>query len=217
MADQEEKDPIEHWTAILIAIVTVIAAVVAWRASVAADAAGDEDYDGVKAVINIQEVKSLSTVEAYQHAQAYANYRRYAETSADLEEAMKTAPANRKKELGEQKSEADALVDSKLKMFPNKFMDRKDRYHADSEIGELVANQAKIRDLDPVPHFENAEVQRTKAENLLLGVVFMTLGLVCLTLVETLEGGGRKGMLVLGILLSLGGSLFAFMVEGGKL
>lgn len=217
MSDQDGKDPIEHWTAILIAIVTVIAAVVAWRASVAADGAGDEDYDGLRAVVNIQEVKTLGTVEAYQHAQAYANFRRYSEISYNVDQELKSAAGEKKKELKQQKSEADALVDSKLEMFPNKFMDREGKYHADSEIGELVANEAKTRDLEPEPHFAAAEVLRAKAENLLMGVVFMTLSLVCLTLVESLEGGGRKAMLMLGILLGAAGMAYSLMVEMGKL
>lgn len=217
MADQDEKDPIEHWTAILIAIVTVIAAVVAWRASVAADGAGDEDYDGLRAVVNVQEVQTLGTVEAYQHAQAYANYRRYSEISYSIGEELKGTTGAKQKELQEQQSEADAMVDSKLKMFPNKFMDRNEKYHTDSEVGEYVAAEAKTRDLDPDPHFKQAEVLRAKAENLLLRVVFMSLGLVCLTLVETFEGGARKGMLLLGVLLSLAGIVYSFLIEGGKL
>lgn len=217
MADEEQKDSIEHWTAILIAIVTVIAAVVAWRASVAADGAGDEDYDGLKAVVNVQEVTTVATVEAYQHAQAYANFRRYAEISDTLEDELDDASGSQAKELEQRQAEADAMVDAKLQMFPNKFMDREGRYKADAEVGELVAAASRTRDLAPKPHFDQAEVLRTKAERLLMGVVFLSLGLVCLTLVESLEGGGRTGLLLLGVLLGIGGTVFSVLVEVGKL
>ncbi|GMU53607.1 MAG: hypothetical protein AMXMBFR33_27530 [Candidatus Xenobia bacterium] len=217
MADEEQKDSIEHWTAILIAIVTVIAAVVAWRASVAADGAGDEDYDGLKAVVNVQEVTTVATVEAYQHAQAYANFRRYAEISNTLDEELAEASGSQAKDLEQRQAEADAMVDSKLQMFPNKFMDREGRYKADAEVGELVAAASRTRDLAPKPHFDQAEVLRTKAERLLMGVVFLSLGLVCLTLVESLEGGGRTGLLLLGVILGIGGTVFSVLVEVGKL
>lgn len=217
MSDQEDNDPIAHWTAILIAIVTVIAAVVAWRASVAADGAGDEDYDGLRAVVNVQEVQTLATVEANQHAQAYSNYRKYAENSWSIGQDLEGATGAREKELKQQQAEADAMVDAKLQMFPQKFMDRNDKYHTESEIGELVAAEAKTRDLSPEPHFKAAEQLRAKAENLLMGVVLMSLGLVCLTLVESFEGGGRKGMLALGVLLSLAGTVYSVMVETGSL
>lgn len=217
MSEQDDKDPIEHWTAILIAIVTVIAAVVAWRASVAADGAGDEDYDGLRAVVNVQEVQTLSTVEANQHAQAYANYRKYDENAWAIGEDLEGATGARRKELEQQKAEAEALVDAKLTMFPQKYMDRTLKYHTDAEIGELVAAEAKARDLEPEPHFIAAEGLRAKAENLLMGVVIMSLGLVCLTLVESLEGSGRKGMLGVGVLLGIAGAIYSVMVEMGKL
>jgi len=79
-SDSEAHDRLLFTNAILIAFITVFAALVAWRASVAGDATGDADYDGLKAVVASEEVHTLATVEALVHAQAYANYRRYSGT-----------------------------------------------------------------------------------------------------------------------------------------
>ncbi|MEW6280581.1 MAG: hypothetical protein AB1758_18295 [Candidatus Eremiobacterota bacterium] len=216
-ADEETKDPLDNWNAILIAVVTVIAALVAWRASVASDGAGDADYDGLKAVVNRQEVSTLASVDAFQHAQAYGNYRRYAETSASLDQELEEATGQEAEELQLKQAEADILVDAKLSMFPNKYMDREGRYRVDSDVGEQVSDEARTRDMEADSHFAEADVLRVKTERLLMGVVFLSFSLVALTLVEVYEGGAKKAMFGLGLVLALGGAAYAVMVEVARL
>lgn len=220
MAD-DDNDSLTFWNAILIAIVTVVAALVAWRASVSGDAAGDNDYDGLRAVVNVQEVRTLGTVEAYTHAQAYANYRRYDETVNTLEEELEEATGKEAADLARRQSEASVLVDAKLKMFPNKFMERSaqtdaNQYNAQREIGEYMANQARTREMAPESYFKDAEAMRAKTEKLLMGVVILSLSLVCLTLVEAFEGGTRKVSFLLGLLLAIAGTAFSVMMEVAK-
>lgn len=50
----------ETFTAILIAVVVVLAAIVAWRASLIDDSAGDNDYAGLKAAVNASQTAALS-------------------------------------------------------------------------------------------------------------------------------------------------------------
>lgn len=221
MADEEE-DRLNFWNAILIALVTVFAALVAWRASVSGDAAGDNDYDGLRSVVNVQEVQTLGTVEAYVHAQAYANYRRYDETVNALDEELEDASGREASDLKRKRREAGVLVDAKLKMFPNKFIERESKsdqssYNTRREVGQFLANQSRTRDFASETHFKEAEVYRTKTERLLLGVVILSLALVCLTLVESFEGGPRKASFVSGLLLGIAGVAFSLAVELDKI
>lgn len=217
----EEDDKLNFWNAILIAIVTVCAALVAWRASVSADAAGDNDYDGLRSVVNAQEANTLGTVEAFTHAQAYANYRRYDETVNTLNEELEEASGREAKDLEKKVKDAEVLVDAKLKMFPNKFMERdgksgQSRYNTRREVGQYVANLARTRDMLSDEHFQDAERYRTKTEKLLLGVVILSLSMVALTLVETFEGTTRKLSFVVGLVLALGGVGFSIAMELAK-
>ncbi len=217
----EEEDRLNFWNAILIAVVTVFAALVAWRASVSGDAAGDNDYDGLRSVVNAQEVQTLGTVEAYTHSQAYANYRRYNETATTLGEELEEAQGREAAELTRKLAEAEVLVDAKLKMFPNKFIEREAKSDASSynvrrEIGQYVANQARSRDMQSDEHFKAAEASRTKTERLLMGVVILTLALVCLTLVEALEGAACTAFFGGGVLLTVAGVVFSIMAEVAK-
>ena len=217
----DNDDRLNFWNAILIAIVTVCAALVAWRASIAEDAAGDNDYDGLRAVVNVQEATTLGTVEAFVHAQAYANYRRYDEVSTTLAEEEEEASGREATELARKRRDAEVMVDAKLKMFPNKFMERDGKsgqssYNTRREIGQYVASLSRTKDMQAAEHFEDAEHSRTKTEKLLLGVVILTFSLVFLTLVEAFEGGARKACFAGGLLLAIAGIGFSVAMEVAK-
>ncbi|MBS2036884.1 hypothetical protein JST97_17970 [bacterium] len=219
--NDDASDRMDFWNAILIAIVTVCAALVAWRASIAADAAGDNDYDGLRAVVNVEEATTMGTVEAYTHAQAYANYRRYEEMASSLADEEEEASGREASELARKRRDAEVMVDEKLKMFPNKFMERdgksgQNSYNTRREIGQYVANIGRTKDMQSEEHFQDAERFRTKSEKLLMGVVFLSISLVFLTLVEAFEGGSRKLCFVLGLLLAIGGLGYSVAIEVAK-
>jgi hypothetical protein len=205
----------------LIAFITVFAALVAWRASVAGDATGDADYDGLKAVVASEEVHTLATVEALVHAQAYANYRRYAGTVDALDEELEVASGSEAADLQRKRREADILVDTKLRMFPNKFIERSNKsgdsiYNTRREVGQYVANKKRTRDLTSEDDFKAAEAYRGKTEKLLWGVVLLTLSLVCFTLVEALEGAAAKMAFGGGLLLGIAGVTYSIAMELAK-
>jgi len=202
--DQEKKDPIEFWNAILIALVTVIAALVAWRASVSADGAGDADYAGLNAVVNREKTDTLAAVESAEHARAFAAYRRYRQTAEIL------APGEKANKVA---AEADALADAKLTLFPNKYMEREGTYRIEREMGTIRSNEARTKDLDPADDFEDADKLRDKTEKLLYGVVYLTFSLICLTLVEAFQGGARLMFLGGGVLIGIAATVYAGVVE----
>lgn len=218
--DGDSNSKLMFANAILIAIITVVAALVAWRASVSDDATGDADYDGLKAVVSAEEVRTLATVEALTHAQAYANYRRYDETVAAIDEELVDATGREAADLKRKRRDADVLVDSKLRMFPNKFLVRgkndESRYDTKREIGQYVSNQARSRDLRSDDDFKSAEGYRGKTNKLLWGVLILTISLVFLTLVETFEGALQMASFGVGLLLGVGGIVFSIMMEVAK-
>ena len=83
---EEGSNRLETMTAILIALVIVIGALVAWRASVADDSGGDADFAGLKVATSAEETRALTTVNAYEHYSAYTNYRRNTFLSSLIEE-----------------------------------------------------------------------------------------------------------------------------------
>lgn len=201
MADDDSK--INLYNGLLIALLTVIAAVVAWRASVADDAAGDEDYAGLQATVNAEETKALNYVEAMEHYGAFLNFHKNYVLSD---------------RLGEEKGkDAADLAAASLGQFPSRFMNRDGTYSVQRELGSLWQDASKVKDMDDGKHFEDSEKFRAKSLNLSLAVVVMTLALVILTLVETLpEGGAQVACMIFGGLVGAAGTVWSVMLEMAK-
>src|SRR5258705_4820358 len=72
----ERSQRLETVVAILIAVVTVIGALVAWRSSVADDGAGDADFAGLRASVRAGGTRALNHVHAYENYGSYTNHRR---------------------------------------------------------------------------------------------------------------------------------------------
>ena len=219
--ESESKDPsherLHYINALLIATVTVFAALVAWRASVAGSFTGDYDYDGLKAVVAREEVVTLATIEATAHAQAYANFRRFDTARVPLDFRLDGATKKEAAEIERKRSEVTALAEMYLLLFPNKFIDYPgNTYKTKSEISQFVANEKRTRDLAWEDDFQSAEAYRTKTRNLLRGVAILTLAMVCFTLVEALEGAAAKATFVGGVILSLVGVAYSISMELAK-
>lgn len=212
--DKEESSPLETFTAILLALVTVIGAVVAWRASVAADGAGDADFAGLRAAVNAEETRALNAVNAYEHYGAFTAYQRYNALGDLLAEAETTASDDELDVLESQRADMHDLALANQSLFPNKFLNRDGtQYFLQRELGELWADAAKEKDLNPGPQFVEADQLREKSNRLLLAVTILGLSLVFFTLVEPASARLQYVMLGLGGLAALVGIAVAVFVE----
>ena len=199
-----EDSKINLWTGLMIALLTVVAAVVAWRASVADDAAGDEDYAGLQATVNAEETRALTYVEAMEHSGAFLSFHRNKLLSDRLEKAGKEAASH----------EAADLAAANLGQFPPRFMNRDGTYSVARDLGSMWQDEAKLKDMDDESHFQASEIFRAKSLKLSLAVVVLTLSLVVLTLVEAFpEGVAQVLCLVAGILVGVAGTVWSVMLE----
>ena len=90
-----KTDKFRTFTASLIAVVTVISALVTWRAAVAAQSASDADFLGLVATVNAEEAEVLSTIKVAEHYQAFLTYTRYNELGNKLYDALQGNPTNK--------------------------------------------------------------------------------------------------------------------------
>lgn len=65
--------------AVLVAFVSVMGAVTAYLATVAASSAGDEDFTGHNASINAQKIENVNYINTYEHYRAFGEYSHYLE------------------------------------------------------------------------------------------------------------------------------------------
>jgi hypothetical protein len=209
----ERSQRLETAVAILIAVVTVIGALVAWRSSVADDGAGDADFAGLRASVRAEETRALNYVNAYENYGSYTSYQRYNELGNLLEADQGAAPAQEIDNLERQRADNHDLSISNQRLFPNKFLNRDGSYNVKRQIGEMWADAAKENDLNPDPQFAEADQLRTKANWLLGAVAILAIALVFYTLVESFGNRMRYIMVALGSLCMVAGIAFALFIE----
>jgi len=212
--DAEKDDPLETFTAILIALVTVVGAIVAWRASVSADGAGDADFAGLKATLNVEETRALNAVNGYENYGAFLTYSRYSRLGdmleADLPQAADEAEAAR---LESDRADAHDLATANESLFPTKFRNRDGTYDLQRQLGEMWADAARQKDLNPDPQFEEADKLRAKTNWFLADIALLALGLVFYTLVEAVPDKLKYVLVGLGTVVLIAGTAAAFYIE----
>ncbi|MBI5650724.1 MAG: hypothetical protein HZC40_09820 [Chloroflexi bacterium] len=211
-AVEKNDDRFQTVIAILMALVTVIGAVVVWRASVAADAAGDADFAGLRAMTNVEETRALNFVNAYENYGAFTAYLRHDQLGEMMvkDQAGKGEDAN---VIEQQRLEAHDLAIANQHLFPNRFLNRDGTYALQRQLGEMWADAAREKDLNPEPQFDDAEKLRGKTLGLLGMVVLLSFGLVSFTVVEVMRGCLRYAPLALGAVLTFVGTAGTILIE----
>jgi hypothetical protein len=225
MAEQgheQEDNRLSTMVALLIAAVSVVGAVVAWRASVSGDGAGDADVAGVRATINLTETEALAAVKGYSDYASFIDYYKYRETG-NLIEGGAEELAN---ELSEEELEGIAkeladtydLTTASSLAFPNDFLNRDGTYAIERQKGEYVATVSREKDINPQPSFDEADALRGQTDRLLIALSVLAVALVFYTLLEATESKMIKYLLLAGgTLFFLAGAVAAFLVETGRM
>ena len=212
-----QDNRLETIVAFLLAIATVLGAVIAWRASIVADAAGDADFAGLKASLNVEETRALNYVNAYEHYGAYLTYSRHNEFGKlignELQENKDSLTEETAYALLRQQSEAFDLANANQMLFPNRFMNRDGSYSVAREMGEGWADASREKDLNPDPLYAEADKFRTKTDQIFLALSVVALSLVFFALVESVGEKIKIPMVIVGILLMVSGTVLAFVFE----
>lgn len=205
--------------ALLIAVTSVVGAVVAWRGSVAADSAGDADTAGLRASINLNETRALSAVTAYGDYGAFTQFYRDRQLIQALENdlvALTEEDADQFTPLAEELLRLSDSATAVQQTFPNQYLNRDGTYALERQQGQLFADAARLRDLDPATNFAEADQSRTKSDQLLIVFSVLAVALVAFTLIEIAGRPWKSLLLVIGTLLLIGGTVGAVMIEMGR-
>ena len=212
MGSSEQSNRMEIINALLIALVTLIGAYVAWRASVAGDNAGDANLDGLLASRNYEETVALNHTQLYENYRAYTAYTRYNELGNQIEQDLADAPADEVEALDRQMREAWDAGESFY--FPYEYLNRDGSYDTERELGEALAEEARQRDLNPQPHYEEADKMQAKSNWLIVIITVLALSLLCFSLVESLDRPALQyALMSLGVIIMLGSVAATIAVE----
>ncbi|MEM7111262.1 MAG: hypothetical protein AAF614_02430 [Chloroflexota bacterium] len=174
----EEGDRFQTLMAIMIAVVTLVGAVLAWRAAVAHINAGDADFAGLSAALNAEETLTLTNNTFHRHYRAYTSF------SGNDIFGEKLADVPRADTL---RTTAHSIAATDRLFFPNRYLNRDGTYAGDRQIGEAWAEASQVRDLEPSPHFAEADQARLKTSWLVGIFIGLALSLLFFTLAEGLH------------------------------
>ena len=205
----------KSFVSVLIACVTILGATAACLATFALSGAGDEDFEGMSAAINAQREEVVNRINAYEHYRAYTAYIRYLELGSLFQEEATQADAERAQELNKQREEIWGLAgEMRLSFFPPGYVDTRDgSYNVQRELDEAWADDVQSSDVNPRPHFDQADALRTRSSYLIADMIIFAVSFWFLTLSQAIENRWRYLAGALGILAGLGGILGILIAE----
>ncbi len=213
MENEADNDILGTATAILIAVVVAIIALVSWRASVIDDGAGDADYAGLRSTVYSVRAQAINSVNAYESYGNYVNYLRNKRLGELIETRLETADEADQALLTEQMKVANDLADANNDMFPNQYLNRDGSYSVQRQMGVMWADAAKENDLDFASQFKEADRGRASTRTMLVSVMVLSIATVLYAMVESFES--RKSRMVfvaLGSLVAVAGIVIAALV-----
>lgn len=213
--EQEDSSPFEIAVAILIAVVVVIGALVAWRASVIEDGSGDADYAGIRAVTNAEETRALNTVNAYESYGNYVNYWRNNRLAQLIEVDLPQADASQEETLVEQMKSANDLASASRSTFETRYLNRDGSYSVQRQMGEMWADASRQKDLDYESSFAEGDKLRGRSLQMMLALTIISIAPIFYALVETVNGKVKYVMVGIGTLFAIAGAVFAALIEFG--
>lgn len=206
----------EVTVSILTALVTIISAMIAWRAALASDAAGNADFAGMGAALNREEARILSSATTYQQYRAFTNYLRNNEIGNEINAAIDTAPEDQRDALASQRRSSWDQITIDSNFFSTRYLrsdSEGETYDTERQLGESAANAAQQKDVDPDSHFNLADRLRAKS-NLLVGMLIIMAGALWFyTMAGEIKHGIRYLIAFLGLLCMLVGVIGTIVIE----
>jgi hypothetical protein len=202
---------------ILTALVTILSAVVAWRAALAGDAAGNADFAGIGATLNREESRTLNSATAYQQYRAYTTYLRNNETGQamadDLDDSTKTISDEQRAIIANERTASWDQIVVDQDFFQTRHLRADGTYNVLRQIGESEAEDAQRKDIDPDPHFAESDRLRIKS-NLMVGMLILMAGsLWFYTMASEIKHVIRYPLAGIGLLCMLIGTIGTFAIE----
>jgi hypothetical protein len=201
------------FTASMIAVVTVLSALTAWRAAVAAQNASDADFLGLVATVNAEEASVLSTIKVAEHYQAFLSYTRYNELGNKLYDALQANPSN-KDALEQQKSDSWGIAYGVQSMFfPSRYLLPDGTYDSQRETDELLADEQRARDTRADVHYAESSQLRRKSNLLVQMLIPLGISFWFFTLAQIVEHKVRYLFAFLGSFLLVLSAFAALIID----
>ena len=201
-AGAEPHDAHEHTRlaliiALSIAVVSVLGAIVGWRAEVHASAASRYEQDSVATSIARTAVQAQAEAAGEKAASEYDHYQRLGE-QADILSPGACGPQGSRSSLPD--LDAGSLCQTQVQFSDdsaNAYLDANGNFDIEAYARDYVAAQAEQGPLNATEYTDKAEQERHSEDDMLYLSLFLVLALALLTLAPPRQVG--RGRLVLAV------------------
>ncbi len=209
-----ENERFKSTTAVLVAFVTVLGAIVACMATSAASSAANADFDGLNAAIRAQKNEIINEIIAYEHYRAFTDYSRYLEygyllydPNADEETSIANGVVQR-----EVWGVASGISSN---FFQPRYVTADGVYDLQRELNEALTQDAQTEDLNSDPYFKESDRMHRRSSFLTGDMIVLAVSFWFFQLAQVTENRIKYFWMIIGIVLGLGGILG--MLVGGFL
>jgi hypothetical protein len=205
------SDRFHTFVAVLIALVTVIGAIISWRVASVLDAAGSADVAGLRALTDREDAITRAHILWTEHRTAHVAYTEN-DALAETYKALARAHPERT-DLAHYGSTFGTAANQALDAIPEQYLDRDEQLDDQRDLGENIAQSSFDKDIEPQPHFANADVSRQKARGLFGAVRLLGVTALGLTIVDALKHPLRYLFLLGGLALFALAVMVALFIE----
>jgi hypothetical protein len=206
--------------AFTVSLLTLFSGVLGWQMGNISGNASGAYASAQRAELNAQKVISTNTLNANENHRAFLAYKNYFDqfklVSLQLEAAQKADPVDEAlvTQLTSQRDEMQLLYLSSLKLFPNKFINRDGTYNLDEQLGQMIASDARLYDINPAPHQETGKRYDAQARNMQFALIILAVSLFLFAIISTvanLKPVLMLAMTALGYLTAIAGVTLGVM------
>ncbi len=200
--------------AVLIAVISIVGAMIAWWVAGDSSNAGSADTSGLLASVDSQDALTEAYNTLYGHLTAYSRAMRddaLARTLYSVENA--TTDANLRQQLALQVDALTFGANALRGLIPQQYLDRNKHLDQQRDVGETLADRELQHDTFPDPHFATADLNRVRSQWLLGILVILGVAFVLLTLADAIKNPVRYFLLLIAILIFLGGAAGATFIQ----
>jgi hypothetical protein len=215
---EQESDRFDVIVTILIALVTVFGATIAWRASLAEGTAGDAEQQGLLQTLALEEGLSAHETGLYTHLHYFVRFKEHTELARRLRDDEAAARARGETALADDLArEAELHADLAVNLedfFDVSYVRLDGTYDEARYLADLKRSDGRINGLAPEEAFAEADTYHQKAKQLIGLISLLTGALFFYTLSQITEHRIKYALMVLGSLAFLGVAVRFAFIEG---
>lgn len=210
----------ETYLAICVALATVIGAVLAARATLLNDDANTADQVGLGSTLDLALTRSSIEAQRTQNLTAFLDYAQRHESALLMSQQMDQIDSNsaRWAELDNASSAEWNKAYNSRYFFDTNYYDKfNNTWDQQSFMDGRLIEAASFTDLNPQPHFDDAESGRAKAAKFVGVIAVLALALFSFAVANVVQSRLRYGLAGIGALILIVSGALAILIESNVL